>query len=425
MMKRSKKYKQKKTATESNQFTAVHCLATRGNVTSEKSMDHKQPKIYKLHREMAADSRTNPFSAASSSHYGSSSSSSRTQVVMYSAHSLERTAMEETISEVGLGNQIKLTYVTARLDEVTAELSANAKAVILFTGDSIHKKSILKKLRDNGVKLIVLRYAGRAAVDEKTANEFGIQLKQVISTTRSSNAVAEYVISLILALQKQMVVMAARSKCANLNSPNSNIHPVLSNRTIGVIGTDKVGCHVIRILRKIGCKVLAFDVIESNQVREVGAKYVAFERLLEQSDVITFHIPNAPKVKHIINDVELGRCKPGVHIVNTSYLHLVNLDALLRGLENGRVGGFAADLFDGITAPLFRPDEFHNQATRSASNFHLTKLKQRQNVIITAHQSTMTLSAQKEIAADVANILAQIYGSDVSGPQGSAGTSTS
>ncbi len=330
--------------------------------------------------------------------------------------------MELTLEECGLAQHFKFTYVAARLDEMTATLSDGAKAVVLFAGDSSNKKAVLKVLRDNGVKLIVLRYAGRTTMDEMTANQYGIKVKQVVSN-RASMAVAEFVVSLILGLQRQMVLLAARCRSGILHTLSSNQQPVLTQRTVGVIGTDKVGCQVVRILRRIGCKVLAFDVIEAAQVRADGAKYVTFDRLLEQSDIISLHVPPAPKVKHIINEAELSRCKHGVHIINTAYLNLINLEALVEALETGRVGGFAADLFDANTVPMFRPCD-EGTTTRREGNLHLANLKQMPNVIITAHQSTVTRKAQKETSLSIANILTQFYDIDMSSTQGSA-TSTS
>lgn len=323
---------------------------------------------------------------------------SRVRVVVYSTYSFERTAWEQVLQETSITDQIEVSYISACLVESTAPLCANAKAVVLFAGDSSHDEKVLNLLRDNGVKLILLRYAGKSAVNDRAARRLGISVAQV-SSTRARTAVAEYVVTLILNLHRQVMVLGSRAKSGNLVriAPRQE---VLIKRTVGLLGTDKVGCDVGRILRRIGCQVLAFDVIESQEAHDEGVKYVDMERLLKQSDIISLHVPPVTNTRHLINESTLARCKRGVHIINTGSLELIDLQALISSISSGQVGGFAADLFDGTTAPLFGGDP--GLLTR---NIQLAKLKSLPNVLLTAHQSSLTPEGQCEIVRTVINLL--------------------
>lgn len=327
--------------------------------------------------------------------------------------------MEQTLIELGVAEHFKVTYTSAKLDDSTVALCMNANAVVLFADDSVHDRRVLRKLRDNGVSLIVLRYTGRESVNEKIAMRFGLIVKQV-SPNCVVNTVAEHVVSMIYWLHYKMSKTSTDSTAGFFQPSNFSVRPPLSNRTLGVIGTDKVSCQVVRIMTKLGCKVLAYDVVENEQVIADGGKYVTLSRLLERSDIISLHVPQVRNMKNLISTDELARCKYGVDIVNVSNFTVIDINALYNALISGRVSGFAADILDDITAPYFRLDQKQSATT---PDIRLDQLKNLHNVSITAHQSTATLRAQKEIAAAVVDALNQFLDMEPPRPNGSISTS--
>lgn len=339
-----------------------------------------------------------------SSSNGVSSDCPRLRVVMYSALPFERVAWKQALEETSVGSHFDIRYVTARLDCTTAPLSEGAKIVVLFASDYSHDPAVLRALKLNGVELALFRYAGKASIETKVAKEVGLRIAQV-SSTRARKAVAEYVITLILALQRNILLFAARTKNGSFNARYASTQRVLVERTVGIMGTDKVGCQVIKILRRIGCRIVAFDVLESPEAKKENVEYVELVELLKMSDVISMHIPLEEHTRHIMNKAVFNQCKHGVHIINTGNLDLVDLNALVDAMDSGKVGGFAADIYDGSTSHLFR-DSSHEEET---SNIPLAQLKSRRNVMLTAHQSVSTPLGQIEIARSAVQILKEFY----------------
>jgi len=124
------------------------------------------------------------------------------------------------------------------------------------------------------------------------------------------------------------------------------------------------------------------------------------------SDVISMHIPLEEHTRHIMNKAVFNQCKHGVHIINTGNLDLIDLNALCDAMDSGKVGGFAADIYDGSTSHLFRNSSSHEEGT---SNIALAQLKSRRNVMLTAHQSVSTPLGQIEIARSAVQILKEFY----------------
>jgi len=141
---------------------------------------------------------------------GVNSDSARLRVVMYSALPFERVAWAQALDETSVGLHFDITYVTARLDCSTAPLSTGAKIVVLFASDCTHETAVLEALKENGVELVLFRYAGKASIETKVAHSIGLRIAQV-SSTRARKAVAEYVITLMLGLQRNILLFAART----------------------------------------------------------------------------------------------------------------------------------------------------------------------------------------------------------------------
>jgi D-lactate dehydrogenase len=260
-------------------------------------------------------------------------------------------------------------------------------------------RAALTILAASGVKLIALRSAGFNNVDLDAAHALGISVVRV--PAYSPHAVAEHAVALLLTLNRK--IHRAYNRVRELNFSLSGLVGFdLQGKTVGIVGTGKIGRIVAQIFRGFDMQVLAYDVspdldwAAAHQVR-----YDTLNMLLATSDVISLHVPLAPNTRHLLNAETLARTKVGVFIVNTSRGKLIHTEALIAALKSGHVGGVALDVyeeeegifFEDLSGQLLQDDE-------------LSLLLNFPNVLITAHQAFLTREALAEIAAvTTANLL--------------------
>lgn len=328
---------------------------------------------------------------------GSSEDTQRLRVVMFSAMSQEITAFKHQLKSAPDAHLLDIVFVSAQLDRDTATLASGARAVSLFATDHADSQ-MLTNLRRLGVELIALRYAGVSSVDLEKAAQVGILVAKTPS--HAHTAIAEYTIALILCLNRKVHVGSNKVRDGNLN-----LHGLMgidvASSTVGILGTGKVGRHVARILKGFGCKILAYDMIESQEIIDLGVKYVNMNTILSLSDILTLHAPLLPATHHMINADTLSRCKSGVRIINTSRGGLLDIRAAIGALRSGQMGGLAMDVYEG-EANLFFKDRTGEQVDE---DFQL--LRSMPNVLITGHQSTLTQNAVDEVARTTVRTLLQ------------------
>jgi D-lactate dehydrogenase len=239
------------------------------------------------------------------------------------------------------------------------------------------------------VKLVALRCAGFNNVDIAAAREAGIKVARV--PAYSPNSVAEHTIALILALNRHLCRAVARVREGNFLL-DGLLGFDLNGKTVGIVGTGKIGVVVARILQGFGCRVLGNDPMR-DMSDTVRIEYVNLNDLLAQSDIVSLHCPLTPGTLHMIDDAAIGRMKRGAMLVNTSRGALIDTRAVIRGLKSGAVGSLALDVYEE-EADLF----FEDLSRRFIGDDVFARLLTFPNVIITGHQGFFTKEALTNIA---------------------------
>lgn len=286
-----------------------------------------------------------------------------------------------------LGKNYEITYFEEKLNHHTAKFTDGFDAVCAFVNDRVNALAI-ERLYNNGVQLIAMRCAGYSNVDVKAAFK---KLHIVRVPAYSPHAVAEHTMGLLLTLNRRLHKAYNRTREFNFSIVGLT-GTDLYGKTVGVIGTGKIGRTFIDICRGFGMRVLAYDKFPA---KDSGLDYVELDTLLRESDVISLHCPLTPDTRHILNRDAFSKMKKGVFILNTSRGALIDSEALLDALNSRTVGGAGLDVYEE-EANLFYED-------RSDTIIHddtLALLVSRPNVILTAHQAFLTEEALHNIAEE-------------------------
>jgi D-lactate dehydrogenase len=304
----------------------------------------------------------------------------------------------EYLDRANAGHGHELTFFEAHLSPETAILATGHGAVCAFVNDTVNAE-VLRQLAAGGTRLVALRSAGFNHVDLAAARELGITVARV--PAYSPHAVAEHAVGLILTLNRKLHRAYARVREGNF-SLNGLRGFDLFGRTVGVIGTGKIGTELARIMRGFGCRVLAFDVEPSQACRDMGVEYVALDELLRGSDIVSLHCPLNEHTHHLIDAARLAIMKPGVMLINTSRGALIDTRAVVEALKSGHVGYLGIDVyeeeehlfFEDLSAQIIHDDLFMRLLTFP-------------NVMVTAHQAFFTDEAMLNIAGTtIANVTA-------------------
>ncbi|WP_074432853.1 D-lactate dehydrogenase VanH [Neobacillus jeddahensis] len=242
--------------------------------------------------------------------------------------------------------------------------------------------SILLALKRAGVKYISTRSIGFNHIDTTAAKRMGITVGNV---AYSPDSVADYTMMLML-----MTVRNAKSILHSVERHDFRLDSVrgkvLGDMTVGVVGTGHIGKAVMERLRGFGCQVLAY-----NRSQSIEANYVSFDELLQNSDIVTLHVPLGVDTRHLIGHEQIRRMKQGAFIINTGRGALIDTDALIKALENGKLGGAALDVLEGEEGIFY-----FDCTQKPIDNQFLLKLQRLQNVIITPHTAYYTKQALRD-----------------------------
>jgi len=283
-----------------------------------------------------------------------------------------------------------LTFFEPRLDRSTAILAQGHDAICIFVNDDASAE-VLEALKRLGISAVALRCAGYNNVDLRAAERLGIDVVRV--PAYSPEAVAEFTVALLLALERRIPRAWSRVRDHNF-ALDGLIGRNIAGRTVGVIGTGRIGALVARAFRAgFGCRVLASDLVEDRALVDIGVDYVPRERLIAQADIITLHCPLTPETHHLIDAASLKTAKQGVVIVNTSRGGLIDTDALIAGLKRGRIAGVALDVYEQ-EADLF----FEDLSGEIVQDDVFQRLLTFPNVLVTGHQAFLTEEALTAIA---------------------------
>ncbi|KAG6830999.1 hypothetical protein H0H92_013471 [Tricholoma furcatifolium] len=288
-------------------------------------------------------------------------------------------------------NDIQLTFLDPLLDKTTALLAEDHEAISIFVND-ICDATVIEQLHKHGVKYIALRCAGYNNVDLAAARKFGIKVTRVPSY--APEAVAEFAVGMIMTVVRKYHKSFVRVREGNFLL-DGLLGFNLTGKTVGLVGTGKIGLITGRILAKgFQCNVIAYDPYPSPEAAENGIKYVdTLPELLGQSDIVSLHCPLNSGTRYIINDDTLAKMKKGVVLINTSRGGLIDSYALIRHLKTGHLGAVGLDVYEREAEYFF--------ADSSAKIIHddvFARLLSFYNVFMSGHQAYLTQEALRRIA---------------------------
>jgi D-lactate dehydrogenase len=314
-------------------------------------------------------------------------------VAAFSTKPYDREFLERAAHDTG----IEWRWFESRLDADTVRLAEGATAVNCFVNDDLGP-DVLERLHASGVRLVTLRCAGFNQVDLPTATRLGLPVVRV--PEYSPHAVAEHAMGLVLMLDRKLHKAYNRVREGNF-SLDGLLGFDLHGRTVGVVGTGKIGRCFAEIALGFGCRVLAHDPRPDAALAARGVAFVPLADLLAASDIVSLHCPLMPATHHLIDATNIARMKPGVMLVNTSRGGLVDTRAVIAALKTGRIGTLGLDVYEE-EADLF----FEDKSNTIIGDDVFSRLLTFPNVVVTAHQAFFTRNALEAIAAQtVRNIV--------------------
>lgn len=307
------------------------------------------------------------------------------KILFYSTRDFEKSTIEQYARKAGLEYET----TDAHLNSMSAKMSTGFRAVACFTGDQGDAKT-LQELKKQGVELLLLRSAGFNHVDIETAKDLGIAVARV--PAYSPYAIAEHTVAMMLTLNRKIIQANNRVKTLNF-SLNGLIGFDMHGKTVGVIGTGKIGEKLALILNGFGCKILAYDQEENTLLKQkTDIQYVGLEELIKSSDIISLHVPLNNETHYIINKDNLPLMKKGVMLINTSRGGLVDTKAIIEHLKSQHIGYFGMDVYEEEEG-LF----FEDHSMDILQDDVIARLMTFPNVLITSHQAFLTTNALEGI----------------------------
>ena len=304
-------------------------------------------------------------------------------VTFYSAQSYDKIFFDRYNSSQ------TIRYLESRLNEQTADLSAGSDAVCIFVNDHASAE-VIQKWSEQGIKLIALRSAGFNHVDLKAAKEYGIPVVRV--PAYSPHAIAEHAVAIILTLNRKTHKAYNRVRDGNFSLERLTGFD-LFGKTVGVVGTGKIGAVFCEIMLGFGCKIRAFDLMEDEVLQKKGVQYGTLAELLATSDIISLHCPLNPSTRYMINAESLKTMKDGAMLINTGRGALIDSEAVSAALKSGKLGYLGLDVYEQ-EENLFAQD----LSETIIEDELILRLMNFPNVLITAHQAYLTEEALVEIA---------------------------
>ncbi|NER11437.1 D-lactate dehydrogenase [Muriicola jejuensis] len=284
--------------------------------------------------------------------------------------------------------ELQFTYFDSPLNRDTVNLAAGYEVICVFVNDTLDRTTV-EQLAEMGIKLIALRCAGYNNVDLDAAREKGIRVVRV--PAYSPEAVAEHALALILTLNRKTHKAYNRVREGNF-SLNKLMGFNLHGKTVGVIGTGKIGATFCGIMQGMGCRVIAFDLYPSEELKARGVEFKELEAVFRESDIISLHCPLNPETWHMINRDSLSKMKDGIMIINTSRGGLINTQDILKGLADKKIGFLGIDVYEQEENLFFK-----DMSEMIIEDDLILRLNSYPNVLITSHQAYFTREAMEEI----------------------------
>ena len=281
--------------------------------------------------------------------------------------------------------EFDIKFYETKLSKDTVNLASGYDAVCVFVNDAVDR-DVIDALADSGVKLIALRCAGYNNVDIEHA--YG-KIHVVRVPAYSPYAVAEHAMALLLTSIRRIHKAFIRTRDHNFSLSGLTGFD-LHGKTVGVVGTGKIGRIFIDICKGFGMNVIAYDKFPA---KDSGIDYVPVDEIWERADIISFHCPLTDETKHMVNRDTIAKMKKGVVIVNTSRGALIDSEALLDGIKDRKVGAACLDVYEEESDVFF-----HDFSGHIIADDTLARLISMPNVIVTSHQAFLTQEALSNIA---------------------------
>ncbi len=302
------------------------------------------------------------------------------KIAFFDTKPYDRIYFDKLKEKYGIG----IEYFESKLSPRTAVMAKGTRAVCAFVNDDIGKKTI-SALKENGIEIIAMRCAGYNNVDLAAAD--GI-MPVVRVPEYSTHAIAEHALALLLTLVRKTHKAYIRTRDSNF-SLNGFVGFDLYGKTLGIIGTGKIGTTLIEIGKGLGMNIIAYDPSPSLGYIE----YVPLEELFARSDVISLHCPLTSDTHHIINENSIRQMKDKVIILNTSRGALIDTEALINGIKSEKIGGAGLDVYEEES------EFFYEDLSESIlKDDVLSRIIMMPNVLITSHQAFLTREALECIA---------------------------
>jgi D-lactate dehydrogenase len=307
------------------------------------------------------------------------------KVALFDTHNFEKEYLLHANAD-----QYELKFLDTYLTLDTAELARGFDAVAIFTEDDCSDK-VLDRLKVLGLKFVVLRSAGYNNVDIEHARKLGMRVARV--PEYSPYAVAEFTVAVMLALNRKLIRTHYRIMESNF-SLDGLVGFDMNGKTVGIVGTGKIGRVVAKILHGFGCRLLAHDTMENKEIKALyQVEYTDLDTLCSASDIITLHVPLTPETHHLINEKRIGKMKEGVMLINAGRGGLINTRDVINGLKSKQIGYFGMDVYEEEKGLFF---EDHSEEVLEDDN--MARLMAFNNVLISSHQAFLTVTALQNIA---------------------------
>lgn len=308
------------------------------------------------------------------------------KVTVYSCRSFdEKKLFEKYGSEMG----IELVLCPDGPDKENAHLAQGSECIDILTTQMT--KELLKIFAGYGVKYITTRTIGYDHIDVKAAKALGMK---VANAPYGPCGVADYTVMLILMTIRKMKRIIERTNIQDYTLKGIQGRE-LKDLTVGVIGTGRIGTTVLKNLSGFGCRRIAYDLFENEEVKKEGIPYVTLEEMWQQADVITLHAPLTDKNHHMINEEAISKMKDGVMIINTARGGLIDSQALISGIEKGKIGGAGLDVVEN-EFELY----YYDRKSDILNNRELAVLRGFPNVTVSHHMAFYTDDCVETVVRD-------------------------
>ena len=276
----------------------------------------------------------------------------------------------------------------------SAHLSAGCKAINVFVNDDL-SAPVLDILHENDVKIVTLRCAGFDRLDIEHAKKLGFSVFRV--PAYSPRSVAELALTHMMALHRNLQLVLPRVKTGNY-SLEGLVGSEVTGKTIGIVGTGKIAQEFIKLVKPMAGKIIAFDIYENEDVKNMGVEYKKLAHVLQESDVISLHCPLTEDTRHVIDRMSLRTMKKNAIILNTARGGLINTDDLIEALENGNIAGAALDVYENESGLFFTNRSDLSMDDRILQwDRNMARLASLPNTIISPHVAFLTGEALDNI----------------------------